>query len=166
MADALAKELDGIDRTRKAFAARIKELNNKRCKDVDDFQRTLNELVRLKIQGEALGAVKEIVVAAYENIVERTPVKTGRAKASWQFSTSAPSDYVPPPGNYKGEINAIVQKTVAEIFRANPDMWYISSNLEYIEALEAGWSDLAPQGMVALALQEMTHQMNSALGKI
>ena len=133
---------------------------------MDDFQRTLNELVRLKIQGEALGAVKKIVVAAYENIVERTPVKTGRAKASWQFSTSAPSDYVPPPGNYKGEINAIVQKTVAEIFRANPEMWYISSNLEYIEALEAGWSDLAPQGMVALALQEMKHQMNSALGKI
>lgn len=166
MADALAKELDGIDRTRKAFAARIKELNNKRCKDVDDFQRTLNELVRLKIQGEALGAVKKIVVAAYENIVERTPMKTGRAKASWQFSTSAPSDYVPPPGNYKGEINAIVQKTVAEIFRANPDMWYISSNLEYIEALEAGWSDLAPQGMVALTLQEMKHQMNSELGKI
>lgn len=166
MADALAKELDGIDRTRKAFTARIKELNSKRCKDVDDLQRTLNELVRLKIQGEALGTVKKIVVAAYENIVERTPVKTGRAKASWQFSTSAPSDYVPPPGNYKGEINAIVQKTVAEIFRANPDMWYISSNLEYIEALEAGWSDLAPQGMVALALQEMKHQMNSALGKI
>ena len=101
MADALAKELDGIDRTRKAFAARIKELNNKRCKDVDDFQRTLNELVRLKIQDEALGTVRGIVITTYKKIVERTPVKTGRAEASWQFSTSAPSDYVPPPGNYK-----------------------------------------------------------------
>lgn len=162
----MADELIALETKREQVKRRIADLNNKRCKDVDDLQRTLNELVRLKIQDEALGTVKKIVVAAYENIVERTPVKTGRAKASWQFSTSAPSDYVPPPGNYKGEINAIVQKTVAEIFRANPDMWYISSNLEYIEALEAGWSDLAPQGMVALALQEMKHQMNSALGKI
>jgi len=153
--------IDAIDRSRKQFTKRIKMLNSKRCKTLTEFQSVVEETVKLMIEGEALSIVRSIVIQAYGRIVERTPVDTGRARASWQFSTGHIDTSVQPEGEYKDKLEAIKAEIEARIARAEPGIWYISNHLEYIEALEAGWSRQAPGGMVALTLQELKHRLSA-----
>ena len=152
---------------------RIKELDSVMTDDVNKFEKVLQEQVRLTIEGEALLIVKKVISEVFVRIVMRTPVDTGRARASWQFG-AAPSG-VAPDKEYpelkdkeisESQVRSAVASVLEEISVAPASVWFISNNLEYIEALEAGWSKKqAPAGMVSLTLREMTRQLEQELGK-
>ena len=75
---------------------RIKELDSVMTDDVNKFEKILQEQVRLTIEGEALLIVKKVISEVFVRIVMRTPVDTGRARASWQFAVgTAPSGVAP-----------------------------------------------------------------------
>lgn len=61
---------------------RIKELDSVMTDDVNKFEKILQEQVRLTIEGEALLIVKKVISKVFIRIVMRTPVDTGRARAS------------------------------------------------------------------------------------
>lgn len=106
---------------------------------------TVNQLVRA-LSLEALG-----------RIMQKTPVDTGRARANWNTSIGAPDTST--------DMEATIAKVPAKqaeggevIGRANfakGQEIYITNGLPYIKPLEDGHSKQAPQGMVAVTVQEL-----------
>lgn len=149
----------GIERRLAEVRAKIKQLDSIITADVNKFNAAIQEFARLKTEEEALLIVRKVVIDAYSRIVDRTPVDTGRARASWQFGFNTEPGGKVPEGDYKAMIAGIVAENVAKIEAAPAAVWYIANHLDYIEALEAGWSKQAPAGMVSLTLRELARQL-------
>ena len=97
-----------------------------------------------------LDTVHERVIHDIHNrVTMRTPVDTGRARASWQITTGAPSNFVPAPGTYGPPPPPATPPMSIK------DTVYITNNIPYIEYLENGTSDQSPTGMVAITLAEI-----------
>lgn len=116
--------------------------------------------------------VKKVTVEAFNSITELTPVDTGRARASWDVSLGAPSDFLPPdvspetraerkknkkPKKIEPTMAAAASAQEGKAFDAialidAKQPVFIVSNLPYIEALEEGHSKQAPAGMVRLTV--------------
>lgn len=109
-----------------------------------------------------LGAVmRKITIDLHGKITKRTPVDTGRARASWAVSINAPpSGPPPPPGSYPTppmvDAGKITGKTRV----------YIVSRLVYIEPLENGHSKQAPRGMLRIALAEIAAEIDTIVAEI
>lgn len=96
-----------------------------------------------------------VAIFAFKSILDRTPVKSGRAKANWQVGVNG-SNYtelnqVDPDGG-----TTFVQG-VAAIHSAPP--WatvHIFNNASYILSLENGRSQKAPTGMVTPTLAALS----------
>ena len=103
-----------------------------------------------KAIGVGLGiAVDKIGRELHTGIVRKTPVDTGRARASWDATIGAPST-----------------KTAGGGYSIQPDgkeEVFIVSNLDYIEALENGHSQQAPQGMVTISVAEIEADIDGIL---
>jgi len=113
--------------------------------------------------------VKKIGFDLFRRIIVKTPWKTGRARASWTIAVNEPDRTVMPEGNYRvaqsnpeGMASAKGNAALAKLQPYEP-VW-ISNNLPYIEALEQGHSQKAPEGMVGLAIQETERELDTAIG--
>ena len=127
--------------------------------DLGNFSNVLEEkLKRLE---------RSVLIGVGESVVERSPVGDpenwsvreprdgyvgGRFRANWQYGLSVrPLGDLPDidaTGNVsKQRINA----GAAAIYNAG-NVHYITNNLPYAEALENGWSQQAPNGMVELTV--------------
>jgi hypothetical protein len=97
---------------------------------------------------------KDVVAFAAEatqRIAMRTPVDTGRARASWHMvppNTSADGfEYSDRHGeHFDGSLEGV---------QTGPMEAVVGTNVQYMIYLEAGHSRQAPNGMVALTLQEL-----------
>lgn len=126
-----------------------------RVNSVDDFRAAL---------GVSEGKARALVALAHRGLVETfvnsivfgsqfstgTPIDTGFARASWQFSVdkmpplsgpSAPTERVKVPDPIL-DFGAVVALNDC----------YLASNCAYMNALENGHSQQAPQGMIRQAL--------------
>lgn len=81
--------------------------------------------------------VRGVVSALFNEIQERTPVDTGFARANWYGGIGA-------EGTLDASGTAAAAKAGAVIVIVN--------NAPYIGALEDGWSQQAPEGMVKVTL--------------
>ncbi len=128
-----------------------------------DFSRSLNEIADY-VDTSYEKIVRKVCIDIYKAIVTKTPVLTGRAKASWGIDVN-PSDYKAPDREYsEGEIRQMVSENVSEFkLSVHDGTVTIYNNLEYIEALEDGHSDQAPSGMVSLSLAAFTTKFNNGL---
>ncbi|MEQ1792732.1 MAG: HK97 gp10 family phage protein [Nitrospira sp.] len=111
--------------------------------------------------------VKRVAFDIFTRIVRKTPVDTGRARASWNLSigtidlTVAPEGQYPEMNTWDGEAKAnAALATVTEKALLN-DAIFITNNLPYIKELENGHSQQAPAGMVALSVLEVELKMKS-----
>jgi hypothetical protein len=116
------------------------------------------------VTGNVEQVIRKACVDLYRAIVERTPVDTGRAKASWGLSTTgaaAPQA----DGEYShSEIMGIIDGYVSDFkFTVHDDQVVITNNLEYIEYLENGTSYQPPRGMVSVSMVEFEAHFNKAL---
>jgi hypothetical protein len=119
---------------------------------------------------------KKIGFDLFRRIVSRTPVDTGRARASWNISLDHPDRTVapemahpsmqtgdapsPPAGAARaGEAGGALASLKPGQFRP---IW-ITNNLPYIERLEHGHSQQAPAGMVALSILETELELDTAI---
>lgn len=112
-----------------------------------------------QIDVELRTVIKRIVIALHDRIVERTPVDTGRARASWGIEKDEVGSYEAEEGtSLSGDQAARVAKGQQGKLRQDFDpyvVWWIFNNLPYILKLEYGHSSQAPSGMVRLALAEV-----------
>ena len=96
----------------------------------------------------------------HNKIIERTPIDTGLAKASWNISLGAPDYETAPVGREYGETwdagvaAAYARQTQKRLKAFTLQDVYISNGNEYISLLEHGRSKQAPRGMVGITLAE------------
>ena len=148
-------------------------MNNAIQKNAAAFSSALMDICN-EVNGSVEAVIKKACFDLYARIIKRTPVDTGRAKASWGIGTEF-SDAVAPEGEYsvtpKGQyapsdISDLVTSATEGLFSftVDDDQVVIYNNLEYIEALESGeGSDQAPQGMAAISLSEFEAHFREAL---
>lgn len=104
-----------------------------------EIRRTVDDVVKAK---------KLIALEALRRIIQKTPVDTGRARGNWQVSLEllAEENWSKDP---LSEGAAYLSKL------RDFEILYIFNNVEYVIYLEEGHSSQAPQGMVAITLQEL-----------
>lgn len=123
------------------------------------FRRDLTEVARELRIDVATVAVK-IALDLHAKISARTPVDTGRARASWDIKEGGPSDFKPPEGSYSGP------NPVDSASLKGTDVIFVTSAVEYMEFLEAGSSKQAPAGMVDVAIAEVSVEIDSTIARI
>lgn len=109
-----------------------------------------------QLELDATTVYRKTVIDVFAKVVQKTPVKTGRARASWRIGVGSPDLSVAPEGGGGSPIapppNAISLKAT-----------WITNNLPYIAALEEGWSGQAPNGMLRISLLEVRADLASLL---
>lgn len=124
--------------------------------DIRQFGITVDRFARnLTIAAETLQ--KQVALDLFGRIVRRTPVKTGRARASWTIAVNRPDRSVQPEGHA-----SYPPPTAGPVLVKVGDQIWISNNLPYIVRLEKGSSRQAPQGMVALSVEEVHAQLTAS----
>lgn len=110
--------------------------------------------------------VKDVAAAVLEKVVRTTPHDTGQARANWQVAISTSK---PATAQLLGHVDYDGDATIAEgkskIYgtpRALGQTIFISNSLDYIKALNDGWSKQAPAGFVQLAVQAGAHVASDA----
>ncbi|WP_312272233.1 HK97 gp10 family phage protein [Pseudomonas sp.] len=100
-----------------------------------------------KAEGAIDDTLRAIVIELGSAIIRATPVDTGRARGSWQFSLDTPS--VGQVDNPDQEGAETIAKLAAEANKLTAGQTaYIVSTLVYMIELEYGHSTQAPEGMV------------------
>lgn len=132
---------------------------------------------------EALGvgfmdAVKKTVFELDANIVSRTPVDKGTARGNWQASAGGDDPPFHSDPSFKGgpsEAAGNSLQTVQGLNFGEPEIFWFSNFLPYIEVLElglypgdgpktvGGFSTQAPAGMVRLSIAETEERLGDAL---
>jgi hypothetical protein len=122
--------------------------------NVAEFNKQVAAFANDLAPAEAVIFQKRIVLEALERIVLKTPVDTGRARGNWQVTINElPS----------GEVSVTETGTSGTGFTDTAvltnlvpyQIVYITNNVPYIVYLEGGSSPQAPQGMVAITINEL-----------
>jgi hypothetical protein len=127
------------------------------------------------VERNTLKIVKRAAIAADQTAVLKTPVDTGRARANWIVTVGAPgagtpADALGPKGGkgkrgVKGQAaNEALEKGRIKIaeYKLGRGGIFITNNVAYIVALDAGSSAQAPQGMTADAIRAAQKQLGAA----
>lgn len=104
---------------------------------------------------------KRIAFDLFGRIIAKTPVDTGRARASWTIAGGEANRTVAPDGQHAYPAPTVPLNLM---IRPGEAIW-ISNNLPYITALEDGHSRQAPGGMVALSIQEIRLVMRGLIAE-
>lgn len=103
--------------------------------------------------GGALDWVVQVVTDLLSEIVDRTPVRSGRARANWRVSIGSPARGTIRQVDVAGDRTVRAGFLVLQSMQVlEPQIW-ITNNVPYALRLERGSSKQAPYGMVALALE-------------
>ena len=97
--------------------------------------------------------LRKLALQAYEGVLKRSPVDTGRFRASNRLSINRADLTVEPADAISTTFETTAMSTAdgAKI----GDVVIISNNLPYAEPLENGHSSQAPQGVYSLTFQEL-----------
>lgn len=101
----------------------------------------------------------KIVIDAWSRITARTPVDTGRARASWNVKEGSPATTAPEKGNYG-------TPTLPALDFSGEKSVFITTSLDYVRYLEKGSSQQAPAGMVAITLAELESEVASVVNSL
>ena len=155
--------------TQEWWRDRIRQLDSKVCNSGKELQETLTALVEAHA-GLARAAIAAAIVREFGEMIRQTPVDTGRARAGWSIGTE-PSEWTPPQGVWEefishGFVDSAVAKGLTNKNLGEADVIYICNNVQYIMALEAGWSKQAPQGFIGKFLKRLNMQLNQLAAKL
>ena len=129
--------------------------------EAEEFNRALSAWAVENI--DSLEAkLRALMIDLAERIIDRTPVKTGHAKANWQGSINTVVTEELEGFDPSGEVTKSSMMQVFQSFELGQTM-YLQNNVPYINRLEYGWSQQAPEGMVRLTLIEMTEELVRSL---
>lgn len=144
---------------------------------LDSAPQMIADLLGISLQQ----VMEKITVDLHGKIVLRTPVDTGRARASWNIHEGEPDTSVPPEMEGKanaGGSSASREKKAAAIrvtgsgaVSSAPPLIsgtkpvYITSSLEYVQFLEEGSSQQAPAGMVQISLIEIETELEQLIAR-
>lgn len=153
-------------RSREWFIQRIHTLNNKNCTTGAQVNAVFREMTELSVEMAREVAVVALV-QTFAQLIENTPKDTGRAKAGWQIIVS-PSEREFVPGKTPESVASAAARAIPSAQdMTQADIIWVINNVEYILALNAGWSKNIPGGFIdnfllslRVKLEEETRQMN------
>ena len=153
----------GIQSRRAAFRRQMREANSRAVRNGRELQRAIDAWARAAREDALLAMLAEIW-DCYARMIRRTPVDSGRARAGWHIERRK-DEWKPAPGQYadaKEDAAGIITREAGKLGGlTRADVIYIMNNVEYILALEAGWSRQS-SGFVALFLSELKAQLEEA----
>ena len=128
--------------------------------ELAQFNREIDAFAR-KIPDRATVLQKKVALEALQRLVSKTPVDTGRARGNWQVTIGDPAT---------GQLEVLDingAETITQGLAAIADLpayqvVWISNNVDYIESLEHGHSKQAPQGMLAVTVEELRAMFSEA----
>jgi hypothetical protein len=128
-------------------------------------RQTVAEISRLqafadKLQLQIGFVIQKLALDFYSEVVEQTPVKTGRARASWNIGIGQPDDSIPPPGNYAPPAPPITDLSTIDGTREV----FVTSTIPYMVRLEEGHSPKAER-FVATAAARSQAQIDAVVGE-
>lgn len=129
-----------------------------------DFKRQVDARVNPKIDALMRGVVLEHLA----QIVDRTPVDTGRARANWHASVRAPDTSTDPEAT-NADVPNVTRTNMKRLGRWDAHRGipgYVANGLPYVGALENGHSTQAPNGMVRLAIRNLSPTVRRIAAKI
>ena len=105
--------------------------------------------------------VKKTFIELSADIINGTPVDSGRARGNWQPAINKFAD----TNSLDIEKSKFGTKTIAKVInKANEfqigDYLTLTNNLDYIERLEDGYSHKAPTGMVGLNVERFSNMVD------
>lgn len=108
---------------------------------------------------------KKVVVKFTENVIQDTPVKTGRTKGGWRSSIGAPYATETIRLDPTGELAKAEARVIVRQLPDDKDWTFYFSNLTpYAQKLEyLGWSQQAPNGMVRINVAKLPMLIRQAI---
>ena len=88
-----------------------------------------------------------VVMKLFSAVILDTPVDTGRARGNWQVSAEQPITTPTDREDQSGRAPIAEVEQAAKASTGDVPL-FLSNNLPYIQKLEEGHSDKAPEGMV------------------
>lgn len=110
-------------------------------------------------------ATKKIALDVFANVINMSPVDTGRFKGNWQTAVGAPVSGTIEALDPSGAVVTAKVAGVVETLEVG-DVIYMVNNLPYAERLEEGYSGQAPSGMVRLTVQRFQPIANKVIAEI
>jgi len=130
----------------------------------DKFQIAVDKWAK-KLKTDVQTFTRMTAIMVHDRIVIRTPVDTGRARASWNIVAGESPDTSVQDAAFSGGEGAGTSTAKAkQNGLAVGNSYVISNNLPYIQRLEQGSSRQAPAGMVLLAIAEVEVILENRLG--
>jgi len=109
--------------------------------------------------------VRKVALDAFSEVILKTPVDSGRARASWGVGVGTVNAGPTNGADKTGQI-AIAAAASAAVGMQVGQVITLASNLPYIERLEYGYSKQAPAGMVRLTAQRWSPIVDKAVAQI
>lgn len=128
--------------------------------DIHHFNVAIDAFAK-KVGLAAQTVQKRVAFDLFGRIIRKTPVDTGRARASWTISAGQPDRSVQPDGQQTYPAPQPVGALAVQPGQAI----YITNNLPYVGELERGHSKQAPAGMVALSIEEVNVAMSKLVAE-
>lgn len=134
----------------------------KAVEDLADAFESLSPKFAATLRGRALrlgvnlpSIVKKAASVTLERLVHTTPHDTGRARAQWNVAIGAPDTSVTEETDYEGDTTIAKGQAIiaAATVLAPGTPITITNSLDYIKALNDGWSGQQAAGMVSRAIQ-------------
>lgn len=118
-----------------------------------------------KANGNIDLVTRKIALDLFTRVIRRTPVDTGRARGNWMSSVS--TMVLQETGAIDKSGGNAISKAASTVQGAKGgDVIYLTNTLPYILRLEEGSSTQAPNGMVALTVQEYPGVVQKAVSEV
>lgn len=115
------------------------------------FESEVRDFV-IKANGLQEKQIRYLCLDLFKNVVQGTPVDTGRARGNWQATINTPATGSTEDTDKQG--GATISAASNAVSQAVGNVFYITNNLPYIYRLEfEGWSKQAPSGWVRTAIE-------------
>ena len=120
------------------------------------FELELDDFLKNRLPQQQLVFVKKISLELLKKLVKKSPVDTGRFRGNWFVALDFPDRTISDDTDKTktGRKTISRGRRVIEALQAGHKV-IISNNLPYAVMLEYGWSNQAPQGVVAVSLEEV-----------
>jgi len=104
--------------------------------------------------------VIKLALDLHKKFSKRTPVDTGRARASWDIKEGGPSEFVPPEGTHSGpkpqDGSGLTGTTIT----------FVTSAIHYMEYLNQGSSKQAPAQFIEIAIAEIQVEFDAIVAQV
>jgi len=118
-----------------------------------------------KTERNAEKLVRGTSLALFRQVIQRTPVKTGRAKGNWQTDVNRMATSIVERDDKSGA--KAIAETIVKTGKFKLGQYIsMANNLPYINKLEDGSSKQMPSGMVKITVGEFQREINRQARKI